>query len=55
MNGKNLVNEHMNFLEEQLTDAQQQLFFSRTVREVKFLQNKIEYLKRQMKEIKKKR
>ncbi len=54
MNGKNLVNEHLEFLENELNQAQQNLFFVKSVKEVKFLQNKIAFLKKQMKEAKKK-
>jgi hypothetical protein len=56
MNGNNrskLFEEHFDFLQEQLADAQRALFYATTVREVKFLQNKINYLKKRMKMIKK--
>ena len=54
MNGKqDLISAHADFLEDQLMQTQQNLFFARTVREVKFLQLKIFYLKKQMKETKK--
>lgn len=55
MNGKNLVNEHIAFLESELEQAQQNLFFVTSVREVKFLQQKIDYLKKQVKEMKNKK
>lgn len=53
-NGRRLVDAHADFLQEQLMEAQQNLFFARTVNEVKFLQSKITYLRKQVKEIKKK-
>ena len=44
-NGNRLISEHNYFLQEQLMDAQQSLFFARSVKEAKFLQNRIDYLK----------
>lgn len=55
MNNKELVEQHLDFLQEQLEDAQSGLFFARSVREVKFLQSKIAYLKTKVKEMKKRR
>ena len=43
--GTRLINEHNQFLQEQLMDAQQSLFFARSVKEAKFLQSRIDYLK----------
>lgn len=45
-----LVNEHNHFLQEQLMEAQQSLFFARSVKEARFLQTRIDFLKRQLKE-----
>jgi hypothetical protein len=56
MNGNNrskLFEEHFDFLQEQLADTQRALFYARSVREVKFLQQKIAYLKKRMKEMRK--
>ncbi|MEK6909584.1 MAG: hypothetical protein AABW61_00735 [Candidatus Aenigmatarchaeota archaeon] len=44
-NGNRLISEHNYFLQEQLMDAQQSLFFARSVKEAKFLQSRINYLK----------
>ncbi len=49
MNQKNL--ENIRFIEEQLFQAKQALFNAKTVREVKFLQQKIEYLRKRAKEL----
>ncbi|MBU5537030.1 MAG: hypothetical protein QW818_00135 [Candidatus Aenigmatarchaeota archaeon] len=51
----NLINAHSKFLQEQLMEAQQSLFFARSVKEIKFLQNRIDYLKRILKEINKRK
>ena len=40
------------FFEEQLFEAKQALFAARSVREMKFIQEKIAYLKKRMKETK---
>lgn len=40
-----LINGHNQFLQEQLMEAQQSLFFARSVKEAKFLQSRIDYLK----------
>jgi len=45
--------EQVRFFEEQLFEAKQALFFAKTVREVKFLQNKINYLREKLKELEK--
>ena len=47
MNGKNA---QTGFFEEQLYEARQALFSATSIREVKFLQNKIKYLKQRVKE-----
>jgi len=44
----NLIDGHNQFLQEQLMETQQSLFFARSVKEVKFLQNRIDYLKLQI-------
>ena len=44
------VDEHNQFLQEQLIEAQQSLFFARSVKEAKFLQSRINYLKQRIKE-----
>lgn len=49
MNGKNM--EQIRFFEEQLFEAKQALFAATTVREIKFLQNKIKYLTERIKEL----
>lgn len=51
------MNDKMNitknqFFEEQLFEAKQQLFAARSVREMKFIQERIVYLKKRMKEAK---
>ena len=43
--------EELRFLQEQLWEAKQALAFAKTVRELKFLQNKIRYLSERMKEL----
>jgi len=51
-NGKmtsSLISEHNEFLRDQLMEAQQALFFARSVKEAKFLQTRIDYLKGQLK------
>lgn len=47
-NGNRLISEHNYFLQEQLMDAQQSLFFARSIKEAKFLQSRISYLKGQL-------
>ncbi|MDI6798565.1 MAG: hypothetical protein QMD12_01010 [Candidatus Aenigmarchaeota archaeon] len=49
MNNKNF--ENIKFIEEQLYEAKNALFTARTVKEVKFLQSKINYLKNKAKEL----
>jgi len=49
-NSNHLISAHNQFLQEQLIDAQQSLFFARSVKEAKFLQSRIEYLKSILKE-----
>jgi hypothetical protein len=39
------------FFEEELFRTQQALFAARTIKELKFLQNKLNYLRRKMKEL----
>ena len=46
--------DNMMFFEEQLFDAKQALFSATTVREIKFLQSKINYLQTQVTEMQKK-
>jgi len=46
--------DNMMFFEEQLFEAKQSLFCATTVREIKFLQNKIGYLQSQMLDMQKK-
>ncbi len=43
------VNSNIGFFEEQLYDAQRSLFLARSVREAKFLNNRINFLKQQIK------
>jgi hypothetical protein len=50
MNGNK---EDLKFWEEQLYEAKQALFAARTIKQVKFLQNKIKFLSEKVKEIKK--
>jgi len=47
-NSNRLVSEHNQFLQEHLMEAQQSLFFARSVKEAKFLQSRISYLKEQL-------
>ena len=57
MNIKQLqsTNSNKEFLEEQLFEARHALFTACSVREIKFLQTKIAYLSKQMKETKTKK
>ncbi|MBI2546978.1 MAG: hypothetical protein HYW23_00850 [Candidatus Aenigmarchaeota archaeon] len=48
-NGTSLIDEHNDFLKEQLMDAQQSLFFAKSVKEAKFLQSRINYLRERLK------
>lgn len=48
-NGSRLVEVHNQFLQEQLMEAQQSLFFARSVKEAKFLQSRINFLKERLK------
>lgn len=50
--GRNGI-EQTRFIEEQLFECKQAMFAATTVREVKFLQNKINYLKEQAKKLQK--
>jgi hypothetical protein len=43
MNNRNL--EQIRFIEEQLYEARQALFAAKTVRQIKFIQSKINYLR----------
>jgi len=45
--------EQIRFIEEQLFEAKQALFSETSVRRIKFLQNKIGYLKKMQRELKK--
>jgi len=45
--------EQVRFIEEQLFDAKQAMFSANSVREVKFLQNKIKYLREQARKLEK--
>lgn len=47
-NRERLVSEHQQFLEEMLLDAQQSLSFARSVKEAKFLHNKMVYLRQKL-------
>ena len=49
MNHKNI--EQTRFFEEQLFEAKNALFAATTVRQIKFLQNKIKYLNTKVKEL----
>ena len=49
MNGKNM---QTTFLEEQLYETQQALFSATSVKQIKFLQTKIEYIKQRMRDVK---
>ena len=46
MNGKNI--EQTRFFEDQLFETQQALFAATSVKQIRFLQNKIKYLKEQL-------
>ena len=48
-NRAKLIAEHQQFLEEMLVDTQRSLGFARSVKEAKFLQTKITYLKEKLK------
>ncbi|MBI2084273.1 MAG: hypothetical protein HYT70_01510 [Candidatus Aenigmarchaeota archaeon] len=50
--GNGLIEGHNEFLKDQLVDAQQSLFFARSVKEMQFLQNRINYLKQRLNEVK---
>ena len=52
-NGNRFIDEHNQFLQEQLIETQQSLFFARSVKEAKFLQSRISYLKQRLNVIKK--
>ena len=57
-NGKmtiGLISEHNEFLREQLMEAQQAIFFARSVKEAKFLQTRIDFLKLRLNDIKAKK
>jgi hypothetical protein len=43
--------ESREFIEQQLFETQQMLFSARSIREVQFLQSKLDYLKQRMKSI----
>ncbi len=45
-----LIDQHSNFLREQLMETQQSLFFARSVKEAKFLQSRIDYLKKTLRD-----
>jgi hypothetical protein len=49
MNGR--TPEDVSFFEEQLFEARQALFEAKTVREIKFLQTKINYLSQKVSEL----
>jgi len=54
MNGRSFNRENVEqvrFIEEQLFETKQALFAATTVRQIKFLQSKLDYLKRQAKEL----
>lgn len=51
-NSSQLINAHNQFLQEQLAEAQHSLFFARSVKEMKFLQSRINFLKQRLNEIK---
>ncbi len=51
-NGNGLINIHSQFLQEELMEAQQSLFFARSVKEAKFLQSRIDFLKQRLKAMK---
>jgi hypothetical protein len=45
------MRENPNILEEELFEAKQALFMARSVKELKFLQSKIDYLTRRLREV----
>jgi len=55
MNNKNPLNplNDREFVEEQLFATRQALFSAKTIREIKFFQNKLAYLKTMSKQVKK--
>ncbi len=53
MSGKQITDVNRGFLQEQLFETQRALFTATTVRDIRFLQTKINYLKKVMKEKKK--
>ena len=46
--------EELKFFEEQLYEAKQALFAARTIRQARFLQNRIKYLTEKLREIQRK-
>ena len=46
-----LVNEHQRFLEEMMLETQQSLGYARSVKEAKFLQHKLLYLRQKLKDM----
>lgn len=52
MVGNRIADVHNQFLQEQLMEAQQSLFYARSVRQAKFLQSKIEFLQKRLNEVK---
>lgn len=48
---KRIANEEVEFFKEQLFDAQQSLFVARSVKEARFLTNRINFLKEQLREV----
>ncbi len=48
-NGNRLIEVHNQFLQEQLMESQQALFFAKSVKEAKFLQSRINFLKERLK------
>jgi len=50
-----LVDAHQEFLEEMLIETQQSLGFARSVKEARFIQSKITYLKQRLNGIKRER
>lgn len=50
MSSKEIINDP-NFIEQELFEAKHALFTAKSVREIRFLQNKINYLKKRMKEL----
>ena len=51
-NGRFIIDEHNEFLQEQLMESQQSLFFARSVKEAKFLQTRINFLKQRLNGVK---